>query len=92
MDESALPGAFLSSMNYRFLAGGDVGTLFHQLFALLKSAPWRDVRHAMTFTWKLVGLLLTGKSRSAAWYFFRRLPCPAGAEPRTSIPARTRRF
>ena len=90
-DESALPGAFLSSMNHRFLAGGDAGTLFHQLFALLKSAPWRDVRHAMTFTWMLVGLLLTGQCQPAVWCSFRRFPCPAGAEPRTPIPARTRR-
>ena len=80
-DEKALPGAFLRSMKHKFLAGGDAGTLFQHLFALLKTAPWRDVRHAMTFTWMLVGLLLTGQCQPAAWCSFRRLPRAPGAEP-----------
>jgi hypothetical protein len=68
-------------MKQKLLAGGDAGTLFQRLFALLHTAPWRDVRHAITFTWMLVGLLLTGQCHPAMWCSFRRLPCSPGAEP-----------
>lgn len=80
-DEKPSPGAFLRYMKQKFLAGGDAVILFQPLFALLKTAPWRDRRHAMTFSWMLVGLLLTGKSHPAAWCSFRRFPCSPSAEP-----------
>ena len=54
-------------MQQKLSVGGDAVILFQRLMALVKTAPWRDVRHAVTFCWMLVGLLLTGKCHPAAW-------------------------
>jgi hypothetical protein len=44
--------------------------LYNALIQLLTPSPWRDKRHLFTFTWMIVGLILSGKISLSEWSDF----------------------
>ena len=46
---------------------GDAPRLYQAVFELVRTAPWNDVRNAITFAWMITGLLLSAQVSVPGW-------------------------